>query len=618
MEYKRSFMKKLYIFCVPTLKNIQILKNLYFLLASGCEMGDGREEFAVRPVFFMNMDRTIDDALQKLEKLRQHYEKIRTDCFFGANTASKFFRTRIVEAYTISNSRQNEHDESAEMLKLLFQHDSQTYSKGLEWEQFFRSTSPNSHVRITEQDKVAFLVSADKPEQTILAKLLFEKKWVKKASDLGLFIDLSSCNTEENKSLLDYGLTQITNVRHQFFVPNTGKLHFDILQTAVALVDFLSKQDCAGLINVRKNTAYYQSYNISDLSNVEVQNNIIRFYILSNLVSSRYKSEIKSWQKNYVFSVNGVENSQLDRIKDFTQIFAEWIYEIRNDFRLMLSERIDKIQLDQKTSIPLSDMFQYLNKLPPLRELNNAEKRRKLVLSLADSTYHLKICSEQRNEGRYVTYSLGKPAPLLFSEWKQIPNPFALFLLYRHSFDQSKDIKYLQQRSYCLDLWEMFFCVSKELVEKHFVVEEAKLKTCLTGHYCDVINTYNEYGKVFADSMEVFYSLKERNTNRVIAYSSPYTGFCVRHDDANCLAFGEHIFFSNKSAEWKELRQRSQEFRIFMKKYVAIIPTFSPAFVDYVNESLSLDERVQANSVNFFECYAQFNNHIPVVDNIND
>lgn len=612
MEYKRSPMKKLYIFCIPTLKNIQILKNLYFLLASGCKMVENGEEFAVRPVFIMQKGNNADKALQDLEQMRVDYDKIHTTCFIDTSGVSNFFRARIVEAATLSNTHQSECDRSVEMLKLLFQHDNQAYSKGLEWEQLFRSSSPNAHVRISEQDKVLFLLPADQPEQMVLAKLLFEKKWVKKAGSMGLVVDMSCRNPERIYSLLSYGLLQLTNECRKIFIPDTGKYYFDSLQAAVAIVDFSLSSDHAGLLNERRVTEYYQTYNISDLSNVDVRNSLVRFFLFSNLVSNKYLSEISSWQKHFDFSRNGIENPHLERVRKFAQLYLNWISEIKDDFRLFVSANNERIQLDQSTSVSLLGIFRYLNNLSPTRVLNNAERGRNLVLAFADSVYQVDIYSNSGNKEKYLPYSVDKSADLPFLEWKQIPNPFTLFMLYEHSFIQCKDSNFLQQRSFCLDMWELFFCMSKNVIEKFFEVDELVLKTYLDGHYCDVLNKYDEYSQVLADSMEVLYLIKDKENSQVVAYSSPYTGFCVRHGEINPVTIDTHTFFSANSRDWKELRQRSEEFRVFMKRYVNLAPALSQSFVKYVTESLSLDERVKANAENFFDSYSQFRHHIPV------
>ena len=82
-----------------------------------------------------------------------------------------------------------------------------------------------------------------------------------------------------------------------------------------------------------------------------------------------------------------------------------------------------------------------------------------------------------------------------------MPNPFALFLNYKVAFQEEISEDMFQQRSFCLDLWEIFFRLSKKEIDNYFIVEEILTKDYKEGHYWDVINTYDEYRDILQDNV---------------------------------------------------------------------------------------------------------------------
>lgn len=612
-------MKKLYIFCVPNQQNVSILKSLYLLLATGCKLGcDSNEDYAVRPVFMEQPVGFDLQAVDELEQWRRVYERARNWRFLNEESCSNVFCTRIIEAYTITNTKQKEIDNSVQFIHELFQDDVATYSKGLEWEQDFRSNNPNIHVRITDQDSVIYLLPSNKPEQTITAKLLFEKKWVRKVEHTGLIIDMSQGGDGMSKNLLDYGLSLLRGVENQLFVPDTGSRYFSSLVAASTIIDFSIGQRISGIVTLPHGlkTDDFNYYNFYDLPNDSVRKHLVCFHLFANLLDGKYLSEMKEWKTRIDYQSN-VESDQFfsnGDLKPFIQLFRSWQLRVYEEFRFLKSDEHKMLILNCGLEIPLDDMLRCLNQVERINvRLNNAERKQMIINGIIKAAY-CKSVFDGKSSTNYA-----EPPRLYTSDiklvqvhWQQIPNPFSLFLSYLWAFRYRDNSNYLQQRSYCLDMWELFYKTRPLELKRHFDIEEIIVKETNDGHYWDVLNTYEEYRHLFGSGIGVCYIVKCKRSGHVIAYSSTYTGFCVRHDEIGQITIGNRVYFSPNKENWLELKERDKEFRVFMQRYIALMQSFSQDFKQYVYKSLTSEDHVIANSAHFFDTYEKFRQHVPI------
>lgn len=610
-------MKKLYIFCVPSQQNVRILKSLYLLLATGCKLGQcSDEDYAVRPIFIGQPEEIDLHAIDELEQMRKLYEHARNWRFLNTETRRSVFCTRIIEAYTITNTKQQEIDGSVQFIRSLFQNDVANYSKGLEWEQDFRSNNPNIHVRITEQDSVLYLLPSDKPEQTITAKLLFEKKWVRKVEHTGLIIDFSLAVDEITKSLMGYGLSLLRGVENQLFIPYTGSCFFSSLVAATAIIDFSIGQRTSGVITLPHGlkSDEFSYYNLNDLPNESVRKHLVQFQLLSNILDGKYLSELKEWKRRIDYSSN-VENDQLfsnNDLKPFIQLFRSWQLNVSQDFRFIKSDDQKQLILSGGIIVSLSNMFRYLNQVDRINvRLNNAERKQEIIEEVIKASCCIPIFNKKA-----ASYYADPPrlyindSRLSQIDWQDIPNPFSLFLSYLWAFSNGDNPYYLRQRSCCLDMWELFYRMEKNELNCIFDVEEILLKDGSDGHYWDVLNTYDEFYQLFG--MGVCYLVKNKRSGYVEAYSSTYTGFCVRYEKIEKKEVAGKVYFSPDQKDWRELKERDQDFRVFVQRYVNLMHSFSPEFKQYVYKSLTSEDHVIADSTRFFNAYEKFRKHVPV------
>ena len=87
-------MKKLYIFCVPSIQNLRILKSLYMLLAAGCRLErNDNSDYAVRPVIIGEPKGDEVRMINDLEKCRQQYERTRNWRYLSEEARKNIFCT---------------------------------------------------------------------------------------------------------------------------------------------------------------------------------------------------------------------------------------------------------------------------------------------------------------------------------------------------------------------------------------------------------------------------------------------------------------------------------------------------------------------------------------------
>lgn len=612
-------MKKLYIFCVPSIQNLRILKSLYMLLAAGCKLEKlDNNNYAIRPVIIGEPKGDEINMINDLEKCRQQYEKVRNWRYLSEEARDNIFSTRIIEAYCLTNIKNEDSDSSISFIHYLFQNDNSTYSKGLEWEHLFRSNNPNVHIRITSQDSVLCLLQSEDPQQTVLAKLLFDKKWIKKVEHTGILVDYSQRKSDENEQLTGYGLSLVQGVEKTIVVPHTGRVCFGAVVAASAILDFMSVDCKSGSVvfphGIRSDDFCY--YNSDDLPYYGVRNHLAKFHLFCNIITGKYLTMMSDWKKRIDYDYN-VEKDQFlsnNEIIPFVKLFRDWMSSMSEEFRFVQNDSIDKLMFFGNLTISISDVIHKLNKVEKSNhQLTNAEQKQHIVNSLIDSAYHIEH-SESEPVTYYEDHSFKSQdyKSLILYEWRHLPNPFALFLNYKWAFEYRDNPLFLQQRSYCLDMWELFFRYGKNELNAYFDIEEVFLNDNCEGHYWDVLNGYNEYNQLYGDKLAVCYFIKLKRDKRVIAYSSTYTGFCVRYDETEQIRINNKVFFSPNKNDWKELNEREKDFQVFMLRYLILENSFSSSFIQYVNTSLSPENHVLATTIPFLDAYKKYQYHIPV------
>lgn len=575
------------------------------MLAAGCRMGAS----VIRPVFFGQMA-----AIDELHNWQSNYERARNMKFLSSKSREKIFCTRILEAYTITNNKKSEIDPSVELLKLFLLDDGEPYSCGLEWEQDFRSNNPNVHVRITEKDGVVFLLDPIETIQIVMAKLLFEKKWVKKVlHNTGVLVTRSlECCTPQQLDCLNYGLSLIHEKVKMTFLPNVGRNSFGYLQAAASIID-LSQRSIQGTVVLPNGVhkAYYEYYSISDISNPEVQNQLARFLIFANLMRGKYLTFLDDWKERVNYNEYASALFTANEILAFFDYTSKWRKEMADDyFTLTHIDQYDEIVFNGEVSLKTSLLFKKLNKVDKISEaFNNAEKKSYIIDTLVSAAYQFDIFRESKSP-QYNAQPIKRGNKLLFNDWCKMPNPFALFLNYKVAFQEEISEDMFQQRSFCLDLWEIFFRLSKKEIDNYFIVEEILTKDYKEGHYWDVINTYNEYRDILQDN--VCFIFKNRATMKIVAYSSPYTGFCIRHSDMLPIKDNGRVWFSHLKKDWSELRSRDVDFKLFLYRYVRLVNNMDSAFNAYIDQALSQQEKMKAESEDFLSVYSEYRKHLPV------
>ena len=217
--------------------------------------------------------------------------------------------------------------------------------------------------------------------------------------------------------------------------------------------------------------------------------------------------------------------------------------------------------------------------------------------------------SLDKSKVRY-TPSYGIAGDLFDDAFLEAPSPAALWEITDLAFslgvepvDSAK-----KMRSFCLDLWEMFFMSAKTDVERVLRIDEHRLPLD-TDMQASVAIMHTELGKMLAEQ-RLMYTVTDRSSGKCIAYSSPLTGFALNMHIVRPLFVGDKPFL--QSGEVTELAGRTHELQAFIYNYIRCIGGFSVEFTDYVNRQLStsLKHDEASRGRNLFKIYAQFGKHV--------
>lgn len=374
-----------------------------------------------------------------------------------------------------------------------------------------------------------------------------------------------------------------------------------IMQTAVAILDQKSvNKGCIPETNNNKNILYYTPL---DLNSPSVANSLYKMDILlqlSNMVKEQ-NSDIKKWIRNNDITCNSIDDVLS---KDINAIIS------------MYKSTIDSIPIDHfrisHTNPYLDNFIKNINTTSVQINGLTVEEKRKLWLkevveAIKGVNKEISISkAPQKKYNRSQTIS-----PHIFdNSLSEIPSPSFWWeqtnLSFCYKAEGLKEAKML--RSYCLDLWELFFEVQKTRVCDVLNISECVFSS---ENYNMLAIKNNRIGKrLFED--RIMYIVSSVRNKEQIAYSSPLTGFAtIPNNEYDICINNRHYLHQDHILD---LNERSPYFRAFIYNYSRCIGGFSEEFIDYIQRQLTDDDKHDEDSKgrNIFKLYPQFRQHVGI------
>lgn len=374
-----------------------------------------------------------------------------------------------------------------------------------------------------------------------------------------------------------------------------------IMQTAVAILDQKSvNKGCIPETNNNKNNLYYTPL---DLNSPSVTNSLYKMDLLlqlSNMVKEQ-NSDIKKWIRN-----NDITCSSID------DVLSKDIIAIIN----MYKSTIDSIPIDHfrisHTNPYLDNFIKNINTTSVQINGLTVEEKRKLWLK--------KVVEAIKGVNKEISFSKAPQkkynrsqtvSPHIFdNSLLEIPSPSFWWeqtnLSFCYKAEGLKEAKML--RSYCLDLWELFFEVQKTKVCDVLNISECVLSS---ENYNMLAIKNTQTGKrLFEDG--IMYMISSVRNKELIAYSSPLTGFAtIPNNEYDICINNRHYLHQDHILDLKE---RSPYFQAFIYNYSRCIGGFSDEFIDYIQRQLTDDDKHDEDSKgrNIFKQYPQFRHHIGI------
>ena len=373
------------------------------------------------------------------------------------------------------------------------------------------------------------------------------------------------------------------------------------MQTAVAILDQKSiDKGCTPETNNNKNNLYYTPL---DLNSPSVTNSLYKMDLLlqlSNMVKEQ-NSDIKKWTKNNDITCNSIDD-----------VFGKDI----NAIIYMYKSTVDSIPIDHfrisNTNSYLDDFIKNINTSSIQINGLTVEEKRKLWLKdivEAIKSVNMEISFSKASQKKYNRSQTISPH-IFDNSLLEIPSPSFWWEQTNLSFCKKaellKEAKML--RSYCLDLWELFF-----EVQKTKVCDVLKITECILSseNYNMLAIKNTQTGKrLFKDG--IMYMVSSVRNKEQIAFSSPLTGFTTIPNN------GYDICINNKHYLHQDhildLNERSPYFQAFIYNYSRCIGGFSNEFIDYIHRQLTDEDKHDEDSKgrNIFKLYPQFRQHIGI------
>lgn len=374
-----------------------------------------------------------------------------------------------------------------------------------------------------------------------------------------------------------------------------------IMQTAVAILDQKSvNKGCIPETNNNKNNLYYTPL---DLNSPSVTNSLYKMDLLlqlSNMVKEQ-NSDIKKWIRN-----NDITCSSID------DVLSKDIIAIIN----MYKSTIDSIPIDHfrisHTNPYLDNFIKNINTTSVQINGLTVEAKRKLWLKEvveAIKGVNKEISFSKAPQKKYNRSQTVSPH-IFDNSLLEIPSPSFWWeqtnLSFCYKAEGLKEAKML--RSYCLDLWELFFEVQKTKVCDVLNISECVLSS---ENYNMLAIKNTQTGKrLFEDG--IMYMVSSVRNKELIAYSSPLTGFAtIPKNEYDICINNRHYLHQDHILDLKE---RSPYFQAFIYNYSRCIGGFSDEFIDYIQRQLTDDDKHDEDSKgrNIFKQYPQFRHHIGI------
>lgn len=374
-----------------------------------------------------------------------------------------------------------------------------------------------------------------------------------------------------------------------------------LMQTAVAILDQKSvNKGCIPEINSNKSILYYTPL---DLNSPSVTNSLYNMDLLLQLskMVKEQNNDIKKWIRNNDITCNSIDDVLG---KDINAI----VY--------MYKSTIDSIPIDHfrisHTNPYLDNFIKNINSSSVQINGLTVEEKRKLLLNevveaIKGVDKEISFCkAPHKKYNRSQSIS-----PHIFdNSLSEIPSPSFWWeqtnLSFCYKAEEMKEAKML--RSYCLDLWELFFEVRKTKVCDVLNISECVLSS---ENYNMLAIKNTQTGKrLFED--RIMYMVSSAKNKELIAFSSPLTGFATIPNNENDICINNRYYL--RQDHILDLNERSPYFQAFIYNYSRCIGGFSDEFVDYIHRQLTDDDKHDEDSKgrNIFKLYPQFRHHIGV------
>ena len=374
-----------------------------------------------------------------------------------------------------------------------------------------------------------------------------------------------------------------------------------LMQTAVAILDQKSvNRGCIPEINNNKSILYYTPL---DLNSPSVTNSLYKMDLLlqhSKMVKEQ-NNDIKKWIRNNDITCNSIDDVLG---KDINAI----VY--------MYKSTIDSIPIDHfRISHTNPYLFNFIKNINTSSVQINGltvEEKRKLLLNevveaIKGVDKEISFCkAPQKKYNRSQTIS-----PHIFdNSLSEIPSPSFWWeqtnLSFCYKVEEMKEAKML--RSYCLDLWELFFEVQKTKVCDVLNISECVLSS--EDYNMLAIKNTQTGKRLFED--RIMYMVSSAKNKELIAFSSPLTGFATIPNNEYDICINNRYYL--RQDHILDLNERSPYFQAFIYNYARCIGGFSDEFVDYIHRQLTDDDKHDEDSKgrNIFKLYPQFRQHIGV------
>lgn len=374
-----------------------------------------------------------------------------------------------------------------------------------------------------------------------------------------------------------------------------------LMQTAVAILDQKSvNRGCIPEINNNKSILYYTPL---DLNSPSVTNSLYKMDLLLQLskMVKEQNNDIKKWIRNNDITCNSIDDVLG---KDINAI----VY--------MYKSTIDSIPIDHfRISHTNPYLFNFIKNINTSSVQINGltvEEKRKLLLNevveaIKGVDKEISFCkAPQKKYNRSQTIS-----PHIFdNSLSEIPSPSFWWeqtnLSFCYKVEEMKEAKML--RSYCLDLWELFFEVQKTKVCDVLNISECVLSS--EDYNMLAIKNTQTGKRLFED--RIMYMVSSAKNKELIAFSSPLTGFATIPNNEYDICINNRYYL--RQDHILDLNERSPCFQAFIYNYARCIGGFSDEFVDYIHRQLTDDDKHDEDSKgrNIFKLYPQFRQHIGV------